>query len=942
MKKSLDIIIAAMLLGTVPATSFAQRPAHTSQYLKPSVHSALPVTYSVGADISTLSVPASPINWGMDTAWDSEDNVIRGTNYISKDVLKIGRVSFQATDVVGEDLTLTSAQKAALQQRLDHIGLSGVTDIVLNHDNGMWGDPEKGPTYKANYYGKPVNWYRVIKATVLYARSKGFNVVAISPFNEPDFKGYADTETGVKANWTDQGTVAHFKEVARLLTEDTDLAGIRISAGNTLNCDQALTWYNGVKPYVSEGNTHQLAGSFDNYANFWKTVSNNGHVVTADELHNTMEAFVGIHYGVQQGIWWGYEAACRGEFCKASYYGKEIGYAENRSTWTAASVYKWQDPKKTMPQGMQIAAFLGCSERQANPQTYDVTSLDRPVYYDSYGPVYGYSMFLPAGTGYSEGQYNAERMIQINYGEDVPIEPIYTDRSYVIQNKGCKYCFTAKNDADGTNIGKGSYNGTTSNNYQRWKFEPIANNSGGDFGYYIIRSERHNYHVIDLKDWSTAAGANIILWSGSGGTNEQWFFEYAGSGYYYIRSRHSGLYLGVTGTSSIGAVVTQTFTGSDLQKWRFIPTDASLEKDAPAAPTGLKAEKQSGSLKLSWTASSASDIAGYMVLRAEESEAAESSSWDVIGRMVESPEFIDNDVKEGTTYVYKVKAVDKSRNMSAASETVSVEATMVPSSLVAYYTFENSLEDETDNIFDAVDVSAAYSTTVKKAGEAALSLNGNTAHLSLPAGVANSSKMTVAMWVYSTSSSNWQRIFDFGNGTDQYMFLSPNSDGSEMRFVMKNGGGEEILSTSTLKRDSWHHIAVTIGDDEVVLYVDGVAKASSSSMKIRPSDIRPVRNYIGRSQFVSDARFKGYIDEFCVFNYALSSDNVTRLYNGEMPEPEGLRGDVNGDGVVNGTDIQAVINVIVASGYDEKADVNKDDQVNGTDIQEIINIIVAN
>ena len=53
-----------------------------------------------------------------------------------------------------------------------------------------------------------------------------------------------------------------------------------------------------------------------------------------------------------------------------------------------------------------------------------------------------------------------------------------------------------------------------------------------------------------------------------------------------------------------------------------------------------------------------------------------------------------------------------------------------------------------------------------------------------------------------------------------------------------------------------------------------------------------------------------------------------------------LHGDVNEDGVVNGTDIQAVINFIVESQYDEKADVNKDDIVNGTDIQEVINIIV--
>ena len=54
-----------------------------------------------------------------------------------------------------------------------------------------------------------------------------------------------------------------------------------------------------------------------------------------------------------------------------------------------------------------------------------------------------------------------------------------------------------------------------------------------------------------------------------------------------------------------------------------------------------------------------------------------------------------------------------------------------------------------------------------------------------------------------------------------------------------------------------------------------------------------------------------------------------------------IKGDVNGDGIVNGTDIQAIINFIVGGQYDEKADVNEDGVVNGTDIQEIINIIVS-
>ena len=54
-----------------------------------------------------------------------------------------------------------------------------------------------------------------------------------------------------------------------------------------------------------------------------------------------------------------------------------------------------------------------------------------------------------------------------------------------------------------------------------------------------------------------------------------------------------------------------------------------------------------------------------------------------------------------------------------------------------------------------------------------------------------------------------------------------------------------------------------------------------------------------------------------------------------------VKGDVNGDGRINGTDIQALINFIVdEEDYDETFDINGDEKVNGSDIQGIINIIL--
>ena len=85
------------------------------------------------------------------------------------------------------------------------------------------------------------------------------------------------------------------------------------------------------------------------------------------------------------------------------------------------------------------------------------------------------------------------------------------------------------------------------------------------------------------------------------------------------------------------------------------------------------------------------------------------------------------------------------------------------------------------------------------------------------------------------------------------------------------------------------------------------------------------------------------VNAFYAANGADSAENFEFIvWHGSQPAAvEDIKGDVNGDGVVNGTDIQAVINFIVAGEFDAKADVNEDGKVNGTDIQEITNIIVS-
>lgn len=805
----------------------------------------------------------TPVIWGLDTAWPSEDNVRRGTNHIGKEHLGVGRVSFQPSDLIGEDGQLSNEQKRKLDERLRYIAISGVKDIALNSDHEVLCDGEddteewkkKAAQHRKNYVGKPAEWIKLFKATVNYCRDKGFNVVSIAPFNEADY------------TYWNQGTMADFKEICRLMQEDEFFENIRVSGGNTLNCDEALKWYNGLSPYVNEGNTHQLAGSFDNYAKFFETVRANGHHATADELHNVMEAIVGVEYGMQTGIWWGYDGRARGQFCQAT-FGERLAYGEDRPHWTAAAVYR-------MPDG-RVQLFAGTSERQANNSSYRIVSQDKVAYFDGHGPMHEYILNLPGGTGYQVGQTNAERVLEIHTGEDVPLGP--TEGKFIIMNKKSKKLLMPQNGStsNGTTICQGANKKQT---YQQWNITPVDSRIGGDYSYFYVANAK-NGAQLDILNWSTSNGGSIILYNGGKGSNEQWYFQYAGDGYYYILSRHSGKCLEVSGGStSDGATILQNApTGDDKQLWRLMPINATCEQYEPDAPMGLTATSNAATIDLTWNTVNENDVTGYLVLRADATNGA-PYAWNTIARNVADTTFIDNTVRAGNQYIYKVKAIDRAQNRSAASDSV-VSSTLDERALIAHYTFEESLEDLTGNHMHGAFLDSPTFLTAKKGElrDKALTLDGSSDYMQLPTALATHKEMTIAMWVRWKGNGSNQRIFDFGNGDSQYMYLTANAASNKMRFGMKNNGEEQYIDISKLSTYQWKHVTITISNDSITAYIDGEQKAATADITIRPADFNPIFNYIGRSQFRNHSMLKGDIDDLRIYNYALSADEVNALY----------------------------------------------------------------
>ena len=786
---------------------------------------------------------STPIIWGLDLAWLSEGNVRRGIAFMDNENVNIIRSSFTPTSPLINN-TLPEVELGRLNERLKIIERLGrPTDLVLNCDH---------PSVDASFKGNPANWVELIRVTKQLHEAKGHKVVTVSPFNEPDY-----SQTG-------QGTIADFKAIAKLLKSDTDFDGVRISGGNTLNNDKAWEWYNYLKDYLDEGNTHQLAGSFDSYAAFFTKVRNDGSHASNDELHNVMEAMVGVEYGMQTGIWWGTAEYARGEFVKAT-KGTRLAYAEHRPNWTAASVYKTADGR--------IQAFGGVSERQAATTTYRYVSKDRDVYFDGVGPQREFVLEMPAGTGYqTEDQRNAERLINITYGDD--IQPVINGEYYIVNRKS-KKVLSIKSGS--TSAGTSIVQSTPRDfNYMRWNVVPVDSRIGGDFTYFHINSAMNNM-AIDVLNWSLDDNGEFITYGDSKGGNQQWFLEYIEDGYFYIRSRHSALCMQPLNKSSNTGVRVIQFTKSDdeSQQWRFIPANSAIEFVAPATPTNLNISENLHSVKLNWNANTEDDLSGYNIYRCE----TENGEYTTIAQNVTSTSFVDNRIEPGVNYFYKIKAIDKSLNRSDYSSIVSGKANG-GQEMFAMYKFDGNTKDNSENLINgAINGTETYTDSYN--GSKAISLNGTNNFIQLPYNVANHDEMTVAMWIKWNGGSNWQRVFDFGNNEDQYMFLSPRSGNGDVRFVMKNNGAEQILKApiSTISRNVWTHITITISKDCVKLFKDGEKIAESNNFTISPSDIKPMFNYIGRSMFNADPMFKGEIDDFRLYNYALPDELVERLPN---------------------------------------------------------------
>jgi hypothetical protein len=137
----------------------------------------------------------------------------------------------------------------------------------------------------------------------------------------------------------------------------------------------------------------------------------------------------------------------------------------------------------------------------------------------------------------------------------------------------------------------------------------------------------------------------------------------------------------------------------------------------------------------------------------------------------------------------------------------------------------------------------------------------------------------------------WSRIFDFGNDQIENMFLTPFGGNRRFRFAITiDGGGDEeqTIWSRQFPRNEEHHFAVTIDGAAGIttLYIDGVAAAKTWNTLNTPADLTAptTSNFLGKSQY-NDPYYSGSINEFRIYNTALSADDVLASYQAGPDAP---------------------------------------------------------
>jgi hypothetical protein len=318
------------------------------------------------------------------------------------------------------------------------------------------------------------------------------------------------------------------------------------------------------------------------------------------------------------------------------------------------------------------------------------------------------------------------------------------------------------------------------------------------------------------------------------------------------------------------------------------PPDA----EPPAAPTGLGATAGDGVVSLDWADNAEPDLAGYRVYRR-----VSGGLWSAVPQATVSVSgFVDGSVTNGTTYDYRVTALDATGNEGAPSAQVSAtpRATEPPplpfrcAPLSEYSTLVRSTASATaywrlgetsgTSACDSVGSSTGTyrsGTTLGAPGaivgdpDTAVALNGSSGHLTVASSAAlnPSAALTLEAWIRPESVAGNQTVL---RKDGQYLVRVLAGGSVFVRLWWTRTSYTEMVSPAVVAPGIDQHLAVTYDGARIRVFRDGAEAASLAADRAVASSTSTL--LIGQSGGYD--WFRGVLDEVAIYAAALTPLDV--------------------------------------------------------------------
>ena len=177
-------------------------------------------------------------------------------------------------------------------------------------------------------------------------------------------------------------------------------------------------------------------------------------------------------------------------------------------------------------------------------------------------------------------------------------------------------------------------------------------------------------------------------------------------------------------------------------------------------------------------------------------------------------------------------------------------------------------------------------------GNGRLVLDGCKGYVNLPNDLTKSlSDLTIVTWAKWAGGAAFQRYFDFGVGDGEdtttgqgasfFTVSTAGTDNTQLQLSVRQAPNLSVLSLRTMidMNDKTEHqvVGVFSSNAYVELYLDGT-QLDHQPITFPLSSISGLNEWIGRSQWASDHTFGGTVNEFRIYDRALSACAIRALY----------------------------------------------------------------